>query len=131
MKIKITETNQEKIEQALKAVNGKATAFATTDYKTVATIADAGRADIAKVAGAKKHAVGCKIIRCKTDSVAGRYRYSRIATEVTVEYRKSGAYLIDVRRVELWPDEHSYRTVILTDSAKQAIERKAVKDLSW
>lgn len=129
--IKIVETNREKIEQALSAVNGRAIAFTTTDYSTVATIADASMNDIASAAGAKKHVVGCKVIRCKAYGVAKRYKYSRIATEITIEYRKTGAYLINARRVELWPDNNNYRTIILTDSAKQAIERKAVKDLSW
>jgi hypothetical protein len=129
--IKITDVNRDKIEGALAEVNGKASGFTTTEYAIIKVIADNAAKDIATAAGGKKYLSGCKIIRCNAGSVAKSYRYTRIATEVIIEYRKTGAYLVAVNRVKLWPNTCGYRIVKLTDAATTAIRQHAIDQLSY
>jgi hypothetical protein len=129
--IKIVDSNREKIEEALAVVNGRAAEFTTAEYAEVVAIADNAAKDIISSAGAKKYLPGCRVIRCNASSVAKKYKYARIATELVIEYRKSGAYLADIRRVELWPDKCGYRVIHLTSTTRTAIEQHAVAQLNY
>ena len=92
LKIKVCDRNQEKIEKALKAVNGRKTAHTVTSYSTVAEIAQQFQRKLDTYLP-KKYQKGACLSYTSGDSVASSYKYSRDATFLSLEKTTTGVFI--------------------------------------
>ena len=120
MKIKITENNKEKLENALAQANGKCKerlAHADDLYKAVDRIRE--KFDIPK-----SRMEGLKVrIDLNAQSKARAYKYTMYSTFFTVEFSKTDAYLVDCER-DYTEERFPFRVVNFPDSVKEAICEK-------
>ena len=127
MRIKITENNKEKLENALAQANGKA-------QERLAHFEDLGKAieDIERKFDIPK----CRMdgLRIRVDlncqSVPFAYEHKMLSTQFTLEYGKNAVYLVDCERERV--DEHfRYRVEVFPDGVKDAILAKYEKFYLW
>lgn len=121
MKIKISEklaadgkiVNCDKIDAALLDVAGTATQHTYTSAADVLRVAaDATRYLSARLP--KKSWVGAKYQRTSGDGVPNAYKYSRVATKITLEYFSSGWFLVGVERDTIYADGCGHGILFLT-----------------
>ena len=122
-KIKITEENSEKLEEALRSVNGKANAHTIDSYETVLehleTVQDMLRKILPKSAWK-----GATSICVPGGPTAGSYRYPVITTKLDIEFRATGAFLADASRVTVYPKEKERNRLFLTDVQRDEALRR-------
>ena len=127
MKIKITENNREKLENALMQVNGKA-------WERLAHFEDLEKAigDIERKFDIPKCRMGGLRVRVDlhSQSVPRAYKYKMEYTHLTLDYGKKAVYLVDCERERV--DEHfRYRVEVFPDGVKEAILAKYEKFYLW
>ena len=127
MKIKITENNKEKLENALAQANGKA-------RERLAYFGDLENAlkDIDRKFNIPKCRMdGLKIhVDLNSQSVPRAYKYKMESTQFTLEYGKNAVYLVDCERERV--DEYfRYRVEVFPDGVKEAILAKYEKFFMW
>lgn len=99
--IKISDNNKLSIEAALLKTNEGATGHTLTAYRELERVVADVENDVVQLVGSKKTAVGARAIFTSGDRVPISYSYKRRATEVAIERRSAGWYLIDIKRVEV------------------------------
>lgn len=115
MKIAIKLKNAEKIEAALKAVNGKAVEHTITTYAEVEAYALQGFARIHDLLKSKKEMAGSSFEVVSGNKLPNRYKGKKIVTFLVIEYNAKGdAFLVNVKRLEQWPNQAGRRNVVLT-----------------
>jgi len=116
----------DKIEDALLAINGKATSH-TYQYATeIRAIAKVAEDQLAASGVPIAERAGCEITAISGEAVAKRYKNRRVATRVTL-VRGSGAwYLTEVSRTEIYPAGPGKPAIKLTDKAREAVIRSAL-----
>lgn len=102
--IKISADNASKINALLDEVNGKATAHTYTDASEIIALAEVAEKKVVKLVGSQKDAVGAKAVAESGGPVANSYRNSRIGTQVVIERRPTGWFIVDARSVNLYSD---------------------------
>jgi len=103
--IKITAANTEAINAALKAVNGKATIHTFTHAWEIAGLVNAADAELARIQLPKTMHVGAKYHAVSGDKVSNSYAKkagTRIATNVRLERRSTGWFLVGIEADEVW-----------------------------
>jgi len=98
--MKIAEENKSFIQQELDRVNGKASQSVMSSAEVV-SYADKAEVRLLGLVGVKKHAAGATFTARSGSPVSRAYRYSRTATEIKMERRKSGWWLVDISRCQL------------------------------
>jgi len=116
----------EKIENALEATNGKATAHTYTLADEIRDIAKEAEDQLAASGVPLAERSGCTITATSGEAVAKRYKNQRVATRVTL-VRGSGAwYLTEVSRTEIYPAGPGKPSIVLSDKAREAVVRAAL-----
>jgi len=122
--MKINLSNTDRIEDALLKANGAAREYTfTTAEELRALAAEAERKLGALLTRYDLHR-GARYCATSGAPVAKSYRKDRIATRVTLERGTEDWFLVDVTRVQLYPDQGGGRLLTLTPEQDQnAVER--------
>ena len=118
MKIKIT--NIVKIEEALRAVNGKARSF-TIQADDIHGIVIAAEAKMARGGLTKKAQVGAVLTHRPAGPSANSYKYAAISTRVELTKTTGGWWLTDVKRASVWPKESAQSIVSVSQTVADTI----------
>ena len=122
--IKITKANQDRIEAELRAVNGRATSFTVRELHELGLVEQ--RAEDRLTALPKKDWVGVQAIYEPAGPSAKSYKYAALSTRVTIERRKSGWFLTDVKKAEVRPQEREMLALNITQAQADKIAAKAL-----
>ena len=120
MKIKITENNKEKLENALAQANGKCKerlAHAEDLYKAVDGIREKFDIPRSMMEGLKVR------VDLNAQSKARAYKHAMYSTFFTIEFSKADAYLVDCER-DYTEERFPFRVINFPDSVKDAICEK-------
>jgi len=116
----------EKIENALEATNGKATAHTYTLADEIRDIAKEAEDQLAASGVPLADRVGCEIISISGGAVPKSYNNKRVATRVTMVRGTSAWYLTSVGRTTIYPDGSGKPAIKLSDKAREAVVRAAL-----
>ena len=123
--MKINTKNPAKVQSALSAVNGTARAHTytlATEILGLAVLADRTRTRLHLT---KKDALGMRCEYTSGDAVATAYKYGRIVTRVTLEYCRTGWFLVACARDDYrGTTGGDHESVILTTSNDAAAVAK-------
>ena len=97
----LEESSEVRIEAALKAANGGATAHTYTSAREILNIVVQAEKSVLTLL-LKKNAIGAKYVAWSGETVANAYKYSRTGTRINLERRASGWFLNDVTSVTLY-----------------------------
>jgi hypothetical protein len=125
MKIKITQANSQKIEDALREINLRSTAHTFVHFGEIESIVEEAESRLTEMLGAKKHFPGAVFVATSGASVSNAYKYSRFATCVTLTRKLTGWYLATVEATVIYK-EGGKKSLRLT-SAQDAIVYKKVR----
>jgi hypothetical protein len=119
---RITEQNQSAIVAILAAVNGKSTAHTFTTYAEIEQIAAQAEKQVVDLVGSQKAAVGAQLKATSGEKVPNAYKYSRDGTQVTIERRASGWFLVDARHATLYASGGASKLTLTAEQDARAIE---------
>lgn len=123
MKIRVCEENKERIEQAIREAEGRATARTLTYADIVDGIARVEK----ELSIPKKHLVGISFTQdVNAEIFPAVYKHTPMSTWYTVEYGRTGWFLIAVDR-KLTGSTDKQFTLYLTEDAKAAVIRRLKK----
>lgn len=123
MKIKIAEENRSRIEDALKAVNGKATQHTFTTFEEVHGIAqEADRRLLAMLPKAMHK--GARLSAWSGEPVAKKYKYARVGTVATIERGVGAWFLVCLSTYTLFADSGGGRALTLTKQQDEEAVRR-------
>jgi hypothetical protein len=111
----ITATNAKKIEVALAAVNGRATAHTFSTFAEIEQVATTLERKLQYLGIAKKYRVGASGTARSGGSVARSYDYARKATDIRIERRSNTWFLVSIDEATAYA-EGSHPWVTLTES---------------
>jgi len=94
--IKITQVNSQKIEDALRAINGLKVAHSYVHYDDIENLTVDAESRLINLLGAKKNFVGAIFDAISGAAVPTAYKYSRAATSVALARKACGWYLVIV-----------------------------------
>lgn len=117
--IKINEENKMKIENALKAVNGRSEAHAYTQASEIEAIAERAENELTCLVY-KKDAAGAEYVSISGDAVSASYRGMRNGTKIVIQRRSTGWYLIDAEAVLLYAQGGGKNRLYLTERQNDA-----------
>lgn len=100
MKIKIENKNKEKLEAALKEVNGKATSLTVTSLTELLAVVERAERKIHMIP--KKDQVGIAVTY-RPCGPSKSYKWQSATTCIKVERFPSGWFLVEADRAEIWP----------------------------
>lgn len=126
MKVKIEEKNASAIEAALKAVNGRATAHAYTDYAEIAALADESEKEVLALVGSRKAAVGAVVESTSGGKVPNAYAKiarNRVGTTVKIERFATGWFLTGVKSATIYQSGGSDRLTLTEAQDAEAVKR--------
>lgn len=108
----ITESKRDRIKQELDAANGSATEhvfFTSQIFK----LAEKAEAEILRYV-LKKEAPGARFQAVSGVPVSKAYSYVRAATEVVLERRPTGWFVVEIRSRKIWPNQGGETELQLT-----------------
>ena len=120
MRIKITENNKEKLENALAQANGKARerlAHYEDLLKAVDRILDKYEISKCRMEGLQVR------VDVNSQYKPHSYKHAMYSTFFTIEFGTSGAYLVDCKR-DYTEERFPFRVINFPDSVKEAICEK-------
>ena len=123
MKIKITESNESKIVEALKAVNGNATEHTYTTLGAIKGVMWRAERELESLGLLKKLWTGAKYVSDSGEAMPNAYKYSRKATQVTIQRFASGWFLTAVTDATIWNQKGKER-LSLTETQDAEIVRR-------
>ena len=94
----------EKIEAALRAVNGKASSHTYTQAGEIYALSDAAEQRLEELGIPKAERVGAIYRSVSGGSVPNAYKYSRLATWVKLEKRSSGWFFVEACAAQVYKD---------------------------
>jgi ABC-type Na+ efflux pump permease subunit len=114
MKLKISDnpTDQAKIEEVLRRVNGQATSHTYTSALEIIAIAKEAEEKLDQLRLPKKDRAGAVAAKTSGSKVPKAYRYRRIATYVKLVRGSRDWYLTCALKVEIYPDTPDQRLSI-------------------
>ena len=120
--IPIAAHNAEKIEAALRAVNGSASRHAYTSFNDIA--AEAARAERKVLALlTKTQAAGARFLSTSGGSVPNSYRHARVGTSVVLERRRAWWVLVSAERSTLRDTAPTAKLVLTVEQDAAAVAR--------
>jgi len=126
MKLKISDnpTDQAKIEDALRSVNGTASCHTYSSASDILAIAQEAEARLDQLGLPKKDRTGAVATKTSGSKMPKAYKYRRIATYVKLVRGSRDWYLTCALKVEIYPDTPDRRlSIILTEEQdKLAVE---------
>jgi len=126
MKLKISDnpTDQAKIEDVLRSVNGEASMHTYSSASEIIAVANKAEQELDRLLLPKKNRAGAVAEKTSGGKVPTSYGYRRAATRVELTRGTRDWYLTYVLRVEVFPDNPGRRlSLILTEEQdKLAVE---------
>ena len=130
MKIKIIKKNEQKIEQVLKEVNGRAVDHTLTSYDELQLITDKAVRKIYDALQNKASCSGASLHYTSGLAVSNRYKYSRKATYINITFNsKLEAFLTAAVSVEIYT-EGGRKYIEYTYAQKDKIKELALQKAS-
>lgn len=114
MKIKITDSNKDKLEEALKNTNGKSTEYAFTTYNQLAAIAQRAETKALKLLKRESKLHGAKYTATSGQSVSKSYKYLRNVTAIVLYRGVDSWFLVSCEQNQIWPDSRGGEVLKLT-----------------
>jgi hypothetical protein len=124
--LNITPSNRDKIEEALKAVNGRAQSFTVQRYSEVEAVMRRVEDRLAMLP--KSERVGATAAYTPAGPSANAYKYRAASTQLSMERRATGWFLTGVEATEVFPRQGERLTVAISESQRDEIARRAVAD---
>ena len=121
--IKITEKNRDAIEVALREVNGRSYDHCYTDYREIVQLTVNAQALLAQLLY-KKDWPRAQWVETSGGRVANAYKNMRNATQVTLEYRPSGWFLINIEDTRVGTEGGGPGHLYLTPEQDRAAHAK-------
>ena len=100
--MKLNVNNTEKIEAALHAVNGMATAHTYNTQLDILDVCSVVGAKLEGWVGGRKNWRGARVVAISGERVARAYKYGRRATRVTLEFCTTGWLMTDAQAVNIY-----------------------------
>jgi hypothetical protein len=100
--LKITAENAQAIEDALREANGRAAEHTYTTYEEIEKIAARAERLLGGYISAVARYAGARYKSTSGGSVPNAYKFTRTATAVTLERRKAGWYLTEIRPTKIY-----------------------------
>lgn len=104
MRIKISETNAERIEAALLSANGKARGHTYTKFNEIKRQATVAESMLASAHILKKDRKGITATAQSGDKTSASYSYARKATTITLERGVDSWFLIAAEESKVYPE---------------------------
>ena len=119
MKIKVSITNKDKIEAALKAVNGRAESFTFTDYFDVESIVAHAEYKL-QLTNIPKHMRKGATISADSGGykLPRSYKYKRKVTHITLYRGERSWFIVEISAAFLYPNESMNSTLYMTQRQK-------------
>ena len=116
----------DKIQDALEAVNGKASTHTYTTADEIRDVAKIAEDQLAASGVPLAERAGCTITATSGGAVANSYKNRRNATRIIL-VRGSGAwYLTEVVGTQIYPAGPGKPSIVLSDKAREAVIRSAL-----
>lgn len=128
--INISAANAAAIEQALREVNGKATAHTYTSYAEIEELAERAESQLLDLIDCKKHAAGAKFYAVSGGKVARSYKNVRIGTGVELMRNSAGWVLVDVHQCTLFAEGGRPGKLALTEKQTEMAVAKFKKSFN-
>lgn len=128
MKIKIDIKNNEAINAALEAVNGKATSFTITSAKEVLDAVKAVETKLAVLPKAERK--GAKAHYRPTGPSASSYKYMAKTTRITIERGATDWFLTGVFSEGVLPKASERMIISISKAQADEIQRRAIADFN-
>ena len=122
--MKININNSTKIEQALKAVNGSASAWTITAAYDVAGVAHEVEAMLNTRDVRKANRIGTLATYSPAGPAAAAYRNKVISTSILLERFPSGWFLTNCRRTDIYPRESRHLEICISNDARADMTRQ-------
>jgi hypothetical protein len=119
--LKITAENAQAIENALREANGKATEHTYTTYEEIEEIAARAERLLGGYISAVARYAGAMYKSTSGGSVPKAYKFTRTATDVTLERRKAGWYLTEVRPTKIYKKGGGERLLLTPEQDIEAV----------
>ena len=120
MKIKITEKNAEKIEQALKLVNGKAERHTYTTADEIIQSAKLAEKFLVDALIPKNKRSGAGFVNeSSSEKMPNSYKYKRQTTIIFLQRGSTGWFLTDVQKSNRFPDQLGKFRIKITETQKE------------
>ena len=126
--MKINLKNEEKIQAALAAVNGKAGAHVICDVEQLEDLAERAELELERRGVTKAERPGCGVELVPAGPSAN-YKYTYISTRVVLTRGNREWFLTECSRFECWPGRGELFNLRVTESALEQIRRAAVSGL--
>jgi hypothetical protein len=114
MKIKISIENKDKIEQALKAINGNATEHTLTTFEEIVNVVSVTHHKIKALYIPYSKTSGISFVYGSGIPVANTYKYPRKTTVVTIQRGKAEWFLTNISETQLYPNQSGKRILKIT-----------------
>lgn len=111
------------VEKALKAVNGRAEGHTYTTIFEINDLVKAAEARLAALDLPKPQRVGAIFYSTSGTDVPSAYKYSRAATEVRLERRASGWFLVAITSATIYKEGGKDKMVLTKTQADEAVKR--------
>lgn len=116
---------REPVEDALKAVNGRASSFTLTLYSEVMHVVKEVEDKLSARGVSKSAMTGVTATYKPAGPSANAYKYSAKSTIITVKRVADGWRLVDVAETQVYPRENGKLSIVLTEKARDAVLRHA------
>ena len=127
MKIKITTENAAKINEALDAVNGKATAFTIHFYDDVMKYAEAVEKMLEKSQLPKAERSGAAAQIRPAGPSTNAYKYAAKSTTIRIERGSKDWFLVNVSETSVHPKQNESIRITISPAQRDTITRKALE----
>lgn len=115
------------IEAALKAVNGRAEAFAVTDAAFVASLGKKAERYLIDHCVVESDRTGATAVYNPAGPSARSYGYSASSTKITLSRQAGKWYIADIVKEPVWPREPARFAVKITDKAADNLATRMMK----
>lgn len=127
MKINIVDKNFEKINAALKNINGKSTSHTFNDVSEFRFKLKGIKQNLLDIIGSQL-AANLSIIEITSSSpVSSSYKHTRIANKIIILYKNKNFYIIDILRISIFPDQGGTIKYYLTAEQDEIAVKKLRK----
>jgi len=131
MKTKIASINSEKITDALRAVNGRASKYVIDDFAYVNAIAEDAEKDLAKATIPKADRSGARVSYAPGGPRAKSYGYSAKSTKVTIERGSRDWFLVAITSSDVYPGQNERTTISVTNKQRAIIAGNALRAFTY
>lgn len=125
-RIECTTDNIAAIDEALRAVNGRATAFAVTDAELVAKFGMLAESRLEEMHVVVSDRNGATATYNPAGPSANSYKYAAASTLITLSRQAGKWYITNIEKSRVWPRQPERFNVRITDKAADNLEKRVM-----